>query len=234
MPLYQLQNDNILFPPITEALDDPAGLLAVGGDLSVQRLLNAYQSGIFPWFSDDDPILWWAPTPRMVMAPEQLKISRSMAKLIKQKPYQITFDQAFERVVKQCATTARAGQKDKHATWIVASMQVAYKKLFEAGYAHSIEIWDQNTLVGGLYGVAIGKMFCGESMFSHRSNTSKLAFITLAQLLHKWHFNLIDCQLPTAHLANLGAYEMDLPSFQAYLQNNAQHGLASYWQNQGA
>ncbi|MDP6968644.1 MAG: leucyl/phenylalanyl-tRNA--protein transferase [Gammaproteobacteria bacterium] len=233
MPLYQLQTDNIVFPPLSEALEDPAGLLAIGGDLSVKRLLNAYQSGIFPWFGEGDPILWWAPTPRMVLRPDKVKVSRSMAKLMRQQRYQITFDHAFERVVKQCAQTPRNGQSDKQATWIVPAIQIAYKRLFAAGHAHSIEIWDQATLVGGLYGVAIGKMFCGESMFSHRSNASKLAFVALAQWLSEWQFDLIDCQLPTPHLASLGAYEIDRSTFEEYLQSNAQYELGSHWNNQG-
>ena len=227
--LHQLATDNIHFPPLSEALSDPAGLLAVGGDLSVPRLLNAYQSGIFPWFGEGDPILWWAPTPRMVLQPEKIQISKSMAKLMRQKRYQITFDQAFDRVVKQCADTPRSTQLDQQATWIVPAMQIAYKRLFEAGYAHSIEVWDQANLVGGLYGVAIGKIFCGESMFSHRSNTSKLAFIALAQWLQKWQFNLIDCQLPTDHLASLGAEAISKTAFESYLSNNALYGLDSYW-----
>ena len=229
MPLYQLHEDHVGFPPITEALEDPAGLLAVGGDLSIERLLNAYSSGIFPWYSDGEPILWWAPMPRMVLAPSQVHVSRSMAKLIRQETYQITFDQAFERVIQQCADTPRPGQTDEGATWILPEMQSAYIQLYQAGYAHSIEIWDQSTLVGGLYGVAIGKIFFGESMFSQRSNVSKLAFIALAKLLQQWQFELIDCQLPTEHLASLGAKPMEMAEFQQFLCNNSQLGLGSNW-----
>jgi len=229
MPLYQLHKDHVGFPPITEVLKDPAGLLAVGGDLSVERLLNAYSSGIFPWYSDGEPILWWAPMPRMVLAPSQIHVSRSMAKLIRQETYQITFDHAFERVIQQCADTPRAGQTDEDATWILPEMQDAYTQLYHAGYAHSIEIWDQSTLVGGLYGIAIGKMFFGESMFSHRSNVSKLAFIALARLLEQWQFELIDCQLPTEHLSSLGAKPIEIAEFQQFLCNNNEQGLGSNW-----
>lgn len=229
MPLYQLHEDHIGFPPISEALEEPAGLLAVGGDLTVDRLLNAYASGIFPWYSDGEPILWWAPMPRMVLAPSQVHVSRSMAKLMRQESYQITFDQAFGRVIEQCANTPRPGQDDEDATWILPEMQQAYQDLYQAGYAHSIEIWDQATLVGGLYGVAIGKMFFGESMFSHRSNVSKLAFIALSRLLEQWQFELIDCQLPTNHLSSLGAKSITLAEFQQYLCNNEQYGMGSNW-----
>lgn len=229
MPLYQLRADSIAFPPITEALEEPAGLLAMGGDLSVERLINAYQSGIFPWYSEGEPILWWAPMPRMVLAPEQVRISRSMMKFMRKQTYEVTYDCAFQQVIKQCAKTLRKGQPESSATWILPDMQIAYTRLFDAGYAHSIEVWDGPTLVGGLYGVAIGKLFFGESMFSHRSNASKLAFIRLAGLLTKWQFELIDCQLPTDHLVSLGAQEIGLSKFQEYLNSNNQCGLGSHW-----
>jgi leucyl/phenylalanyl-tRNA--protein transferase len=229
MPVYQLLEDSYAFPPVEEALDDPQGLLAVGGDLSVPRLLNAYQQGIFPWYSEDEPILWWAPSPRMVLQPQQVHISKSMAKLIRQQRFQITYDSAFERVIVHCANTPRPQQADAEATWIIDEMQEAYTDLFHAGYAHSIEVWDGAELVGGLYGVAIGKMFFGESMFSLRPNVSKLAFIALAQVLKGWDFSLIDCQLPTDHLASLGAKPISMEDFQQYLWHNNQLGLCSYW-----
>lgn len=229
MPVYQLLEDSYVFPPVEEALEDPQGLLAVGGDLSVPRLLSAYQQGIFPWYGEDEPILWWAPSPRMVLQPQLVHISKSMAKLIRQQRFQTTYDSAFARVIAHCANTPRPQQSDAEATWIIDEMQDAYTDLYHAGYAHSIEVWDRDELVGGLYGVAIGKMFFGESMFSLRANVSKLAFIALAQLLHGWGFSLIDCQLPTDHLASLGAKPISMEDFQQYLWHNNQQGLTSYW-----
>ncbi len=229
MPIYQLLEDSYAFPPVEEALDDPQGLLAVGGDLSVPRLLSAYQQGIFPWYGDDEPILWWAPSPRMVLQPKAVHIAKSMAKLMRQQTYRVTYDTAFARVIQQCANTPRANQADRQATWILDDMRAAYIALYEAGYAHSFEVWQGAQLVGGLYGVAIGKMFFGESMFSLRSNVSKLAFIALAQQLEAWHFTLIDCQLPTDHLASLGANPISMHDFQQYLWHNNQLGLSNYW-----
>ena len=228
MPVYQLDDDDYWFPPVSEALDDPQGLLAVGGDLSVSRLLHAYQCGIFPWFSDHDPILWWAPSPRMVINPHQIHISKSMAKVIRKTPFIVTFDHAFERVVKACGSTPRADQTSVES-WITQDMQHAYTQLYRRGYAHSVEVWHGGELVGGLYGVALGRMFFGESMFSRADNASKIAFIHLAQRIAQWGFVLIDCQMHTPHLASLGAQEIPMAEFENYLEQNLSYGVDSLW-----
>ena len=228
MPLYQLDADDYWFPPISEALDDPQGLLAVGGDLSVPRLLHAYQCGIFPWFSEQDPILWWAPSPRMVVDPHQVHVSKSMAKIIRKTSLVVTFDHAFERVVKACSSTPRTNQASEDS-WITVDMQHAYTQLYRSGYAHSVEVWDGGELVGGLYGVALGQVFFGESMFSRVDNASKIAFIHLARYLAKFGFVLIDCQMHTPHLASLGAQEISMTEFQNYLEQNLLYGVDSLW-----
>ena len=228
MPVYQLDDDDYWFPPVSEALDDPQGLLAVGGDLSVSRLLHAYQCGIFPWFSDHDPILWWAPSPRMVINPHQIHISKSMAKVIRKTPFIVTFDHAFERVVKACGSTPRVDQTSAES-WITQDMQHAYTQLYRRGYAHSVEVWHGGELVGGLYGVALGQMFFGESMFSRADNASKIAFIHLAQRIAQWGFVLIDCQMHTPHLASLGAQEIPMAEFENYLEQNLSYGVDSLW-----
>ena len=228
MPVYQLEDDHYWFPPVSEALDDPQGLLAVGGDLSVPRLLLAYQSGIFPWFSDQDPILWWAPSPRMVVAPSQVHVARSMAKFIRKTSLTVTFDHAFERVVNACGNTPRIDQGDAES-WITEEMRQAYTQLYRGGYAHSVEVWDGGELVGGLYGVALGCLFFGESMFSRMDNASKMAFIHLAKQLSHWGFILIDCQMFTSHLASLGAQEISMPEFQSHLNHNLSYGIDSRW-----
>lgn len=228
MPVYQLDVDDCWFPPVSEALDDPQGLLAVGGDLSVPRLLYAYQQGIFPWFSEQDPILWWAPSPRMVVTPNQVHVSRSMAKFIRKTALVVTFDHAFERVVNACGSAPRT-DKCSTESWITVDMQRAYTQLYRGGYAHSVEVWNGGELVGGLYGVALGCVFFGESMFSRTDNASKLAFIHLAQQLSQWGFVLIDCQMFTSHLASLGATEIPMPEFQIYLEKNLSYGVDSRW-----
>ncbi|MDC9719859.1 MAG: leucyl/phenylalanyl-tRNA--protein transferase [Gammaproteobacteria bacterium] len=229
MPVYQLADDDYWFPSVFEAVNDPPGLLAVGGDLSVPRLLSAYQQGIFPWFSEQDPILWWAPSPRMVVCPEQVHVSKSMAKFLRKTHFNVTFDYAFERVVKACGSIHRDGQPSDDG-WITPAMQQAYTQLYHAGYAHSVEVWDGGELVGGLYGLALGRMFFGESMFSRADNASKLAFVQLARQLEKWDFVMIDCQMHTPHLASLGASEIDMPKFQTYLQQNLHYGVDSAWE----
>lgn len=205
--------DNDSFPSVEKALREPNGLLAAGGDLTPQRLLDAYARGIFPWFNDDSPILWWSPDPRMVLFPAELKISRSLQKNIKNMQYEIRIDSAFGAVVTACAAP-REGQP---GTWITARMQEAYEHLHKLGYAHSVETWIEGELVGGLYGVSLGKIFFGESMFSHRSNASKLAFVHLVAQLRSWEFALIDCQMNTPHLASLGAREIPRAEFTAAL-----------------
>ena len=190
------------FPDVELALRDPDGLLAVGGDLRVERLLAAYAQGIFPWYSEGQPILWWSPDPRMVLYPEQLKVSRSLRKILRKNLFEITLDTAFENVIRHCAKQPRPGQ---NGTWIMQEMIEAYLRLHKAGYAHSVEVWHDNQLVGGLYGVSLGKLFFGESMFSLRTDASKVAMFYLCELLKSWQFKLIDCQVYTAHLASLGA-----------------------------
>ncbi|WP_461534667.1 leucyl/phenylalanyl-tRNA--protein transferase [Spongorhabdus nitratireducens] len=205
--ITQLDPHQIIFPHPTEALDDPNGLLAIGGNLEVPTLLQAYQQGIFPWFSEDDPILWWSPAPRMVIRPADMHVSRSLRKLIRQGRYKVSFDRAFADVIYHCATCRPEG------TWITEEMQQAYINLHQAGYAHSVEIWQDDELVGGLYGIALGRMFFGESMFSLAPNSSKLAFYHLTSLLQTLDIELVDCQMETDHLRSLGADNMDRTEF---------------------
>lgn len=190
------------FPPAAAALEEPNGLLAAGADLSPQRLVAAYRRGIFPWYAPGEPILWWSPNPRMVLFPDRLKLSRSLAKTLRNADYEVKLDTAFERVIAACAAMPRAGQS---GTWIVPAMQAAYLRLHALGIAHSVETWRDGKLVGGLYGIALGKAFFGESMFSHRSDASKIALAHLCAHLARREFGIIDCQMETAHLASLGA-----------------------------
>lgn len=193
------------FPPLEDALRQPSGLLAAGGDLSPQRLLNAYRRGIFPWYGPDQPPLWWSPDPRMVLFPDELKVSRSLAKRLKKDDYQIRYDTAFRQVMLACASTPRQGQE---GSWIVSDVLEGYCGLHALGYAHSVETWIDGRLVGGLYGVAIGRMFYGESMFHHATDASKLAFVHLVRRLQRQGYGMIDCQMHTPHLASLGAREI--------------------------
>ncbi len=195
-----LLNDELYFPPVEQA--DENGLLAVGGDLSSERLLLAYRSGIFPWFSDDDPVCWWSPDPRFVLLPAEIKISKSMQQVFKKKQFRFTTNAAFEQVITGCQNVYREGQD---GTWITEEMKAAYIQLHRSGYAHSAETWLNDQLVGGLYGIRLGNVFFGESMFSHFSNASKFAFISYVQQLEKEKVQLIDCQLHTNHLESLGA-----------------------------
>jgi len=212
--LYLL-TDIIRFPPVTYADND--GLLAIGGDLSVDRLLEAYNSGIFPWYSEEQPILWFSPDPRMVLFPSELKISKTMRQLIRKNQFEVTFNTNFESVINNCATINRLGQD---GTWITGDMQQAYKKLYEMGYAVSVEVWQDKELVGGLYGIWLKekRVFCGESMFSKVSNASKYGFITLVEWLEEKNIKLIDCQVYTDHLASLGAREITRAAFMKYLE----------------
>jgi leucyl/phenylalanyl-tRNA--protein transferase len=203
-----------VFPPIELALAEPNGLLAAGGDLSPERILTAYRNGIFPWFSAGEPILWWSPDPRMVLFPAELKISRSLAKVLRNKPYEVTLDTAFMEVIGACAGTPREGQ---NGTWITAEMQAAYGKLHELGYAHSVEVWMDDKLVGGLYGMALGRAFYGESMFSWRTDASKIALAHLCEHLQRRGFGIIDCQMETTHLASLGARPIPRSEFVSLL-----------------
>jgi leucyl/phenylalanyl-tRNA--protein transferase len=205
--IFRLLDDELIFPD--PALADEDGLLAVGGDLSPERLLLAYRSGIFPWFSEDDPILWFAPHERCVVFPERVKVSKSMSKVLKSGMFTIKRNTAFKQVIEHCAAVFR---KDQDGTWITTDMQAAYIRLHELGIAHSFEVWHHEELVGGLYGVIIGSVFCGESMFSLLTNASKAAFITLCRT---GEFEVIDCQLPNDHLMSLGA---EMISREDYMQ----------------
>lgn len=193
------------FPPLQQALTEPNGLIAIGGDLTAQRLLAAYQRGIFPWYSLGEPLLWWSPDPRMVLFPEQVRISRSLRKVIQQQLFEIRIDTAFASVISACAATPRPGQD---GTWISPEMMEAYSELHRLGYAHSVEAWQDDKLVGGCYGVKIGRMFYGESMFHHVGNASKVAFAHMVQWLNTQQVGMIDCQMHTPLLASFGAYEI--------------------------
>lgn len=201
------------FPPVENALREPNGLLAVGGDLSPQRLLEAYSKGIFPWFNADEPILWWSPNPRMVLFPEEIKISRSLRKTLKKDHYQIRTDGSFTQVMHACASS----RKGQTGTWIHPEMIAAYTALHDMGLAHCVETWMDDELVGGLYGVALGQVFFGESMFSRVSDASKIALVHLAKQLQRWEFGLIDCQVKTGHLTSLGAREIPRSEFSQQL-----------------
>jgi leucyl/phenylalanyl-tRNA--protein transferase len=203
-------DSNYEFPDPDNALTEPDGLLAVGGDLSPQRIIIAYLNGIFPWYSHGQPILWWSPNPRAVLFPEKLHVSKSLKKIIRKNTFRTTMDQAFEQVIYLCAQTPR---KDQDGTWITDDMQRAYLKLHKLGIAHSAECWLGDQLVGGLYGLALGKVFFGESMFSHHNNASKIAFVHLLDELKKSDYALIDCQVTTDHLISLGAEEIPRSQF---------------------
>lgn len=200
MPVFLLNEDPEDFPPATAA--DVSGLLAVGGDLTPRRLLAAYRSGIFPWYSEGQPILWHSPDPRFVLEPEQLHVPKSLRKTMRHGEYEVTFDRAFADVIDACAETPRPGQD---GTWITEEMRDAYVELHRLGFAHSIESWKNGSLVGGLYGVSLGAAFFGESMFAHAPDASKVAFATLVDQLVAWKFTLVDCQVETEHLARFGA-----------------------------
>ena len=201
------------FPPVELALQNPNGLLASGGDLSVSRLLDAYRHGIFPWFNPGDPILWWSPDPRMVLFPDEVHISRSLAKRLRHRDYEVRTDTVFGAVMQACAAPRLHEDGSAAGTWISSDMMNAYLHLHQLGYAHSVEIWKDSALVGGLYGVAIGRMFYGESMFSRMPDASKLALVHLCRQLQRWEFGMIDCQMETAHLASMGARPIPRSAF---------------------
>jgi leucyl/phenylalanyl-tRNA--protein transferase len=209
------------FPPILQALRDPNGLLAAGADLSPQRLISAYRQGIFPWFNAGDPILWWSPDPRMVLLPDHLRISRSLAKTLRHANYSVRLDTAFDQVIAACAVAPRAGQS---GTWIVPAMQAAYLRLHALGYAHSVEIWREGKLIGGLYGIAIGGAFFGESMFSRATDASKIALAHLCKHLIAREFGIIDCQMETTHLKSLGARPIPRDDFLARVASRVAAG----------
>jgi leucyl/phenylalanyl-tRNA--protein transferase len=208
------------FPPVTRALREPNGLLAAGADLSVARLTDAYRRGIFPWYGEGQPLLWWSPNPRMVLFPHELKLSRSLRKRLRRRDYLIRSDSAFDAVMRACAG-ARAGQA---GTWITEEMIAAYSTLHHRGLAHSVETWIDGELAGGLYGVALGRMFYGESMFARVTDASKIALACLVKQLARWDFGMIDCQMQTAHLASFGAREIPRVEFTRKLTELVNYG----------
>jgi leucyl/phenylalanyl-tRNA---protein transferase len=223
--LTWLQRDSLDFPPLNKALREPNGLLAAGGDLRPERLIQAYRHGCFPWFQDGQPILWWSPDPRTVLLPDNLHVSRSLAKVMRQGRYRVTFDQAFAEVIRACA----APRSYAAETWITSPMQDAYLELHQRGIAHSVEVWRDDLLVGGLYGLAMGQLFFGESMFSRADNASKVGFVTLVEHLKDWGFVLIDCQMPTEHLLSLGAQTISRTEFAGYLNAHLDQSSQTDW-----
>jgi len=217
------------FPPLNKALSTPNGLLAVGGCLSIDRLINAYRHGIFPWYNPDEPILWWSPDPRLVLFPHKLAVSHSLRKTIKRRIFSITFDQAFSQVIAACANS----RKESIGTWITHEINDAYNELHRIGIAHSAEAWLDGELVGGLYGLALGQVFFGESMFHTKTDASKVAFATLVEQLISWDYQLIDCQVHTSHLVNFGAQDIDRNSFIQLLDRYCDSPAAkSAWRKQ--
>ena len=210
--MYYLSTD-LFFPPFTDANAD--GILAIGGDLNSDRLILAYKSGIFPWFEDDEPIIWWSPNPRMVLFLDELIVSKSMRNILNRNSFKVTFNQNFKEVISNCQKVKRKEQK---GTWITNEMMDAYCKLNEIGIAKSVEVWQNNELVGGLYGIDLGHIFCGESMFSTISNASKVGFIALVNQLKKDNYNLLDCQVYNEHLESLGCREIDRNEFMKILK----------------
>lgn len=197
------------FPKLEKALENPNGLIAVGGCLSPQRIINAYRHGIFPWFNPGEPILWWSPDPRLVIFPDKLKVSRSLHKTLRKQAFEISFDHAFEQVISACA----APRQNQGGTWITEDIKQAYLHLHQLGIAHSFEAWQDNELVGGLYGIGIGQVFFGESMFHHKTDASKVVFVNLIKQLSQWGYQLIDCQVSSEHLFSLGAEEIPRQDF---------------------
>ena len=202
------------FPPADQALDNPPGLLAMGGDLSPARLVNAYRHGIFPWYSDDQPILWWSPAPRCVLYPHAVHISRRLRRHYNQGRFSLTADQAFARVITACAGPRR----DHDGTWITDEMLAAYIRLHELGVAHSVEVWIDDELAGGIYGLALGRVFFGESMFSKHQDASKIALVALCRQLQQWNFSLLDCQISNPHLLSMGARDISRVEFDQHLK----------------
>ncbi|MEI2265157.1 leucyl/phenylalanyl-tRNA--protein transferase [Erwinia sp. CGal63] len=227
MRLMQLSRESFNFPPPEMALREPNGLLAMGGDLSVPRLLNAYHRGIFPWFSPGDPILWWSPDPRAVLWPEKFHLSRSMKRFHRHSPYRVTLNQSFSEVVEGCASDRHEG------TWITPAVKHAWQKLFDAGDAQSIEVWHHNELVGGMYGLALGQIFCGESMFSRCENASKTALLVFSRYFAQQGGRLIDCQVLNPHTASLGAEEISRADYLKQLDLLAKQPLpVECWRQQ--
>ena len=209
--MYRL-TDALLFPSPEQASAE--GIVAVGGDLQPERVMLAYRKGIFPWFESDDFLLWWSPDPRMVLFPDRLKVSKSMRTVLRKKQFEVTFNKGFDQVVEACAKVKRFGQ---NGTWITPGLMEVYSTLHTQGHAHSVEVWEEGSLVGGLYGIDLGTVFCGESMFSKSSNASKVALIYLVKELKKNKYELIDCQVPTQHLASMGAEPISRTEFLTFL-----------------
>ena len=223
----QLHPGNLAFPPVSQALTDPNGLLAFGGDLSTNRLVKAYQQGIFPWFNDGDPIMWWSPDPRAILYVDNIKVNRTLAKVIKRQEFTVTLNRDFAQVLKLCAYAPYR----KEGTWITAAMMSAYKNLHQQGFAHSIEIWHDDELAGGLYGIAINGFFSGESMFYKRSNASKIALLALTNLLKQLDVSFIDCQILNPFLAEMGAIEISRKAFVELKQTAINKVIANdFWQ----
>jgi len=214
MPVYRLNADPVFPDP---ELAGPDGLLAVGGDLGSARLLNAYRRGIFPWYGEGDPILWWSPDPRLVLDPRTIVVSKSLERTIRKNPFRITLDTAFEEVITRCASVERSGQP---GTWIVPDMRFAYIQLHRLGFAHSVEAWAGDRLAGGLYGISLGQAFFGESMFTNQPDASKVCLVYLAALLRSWDFDCIDCQVTTDHLLRMGAFEITRRDFLKRLKSS--------------
>lgn len=227
LTLLDPHNPTQAFPPLHKALREPDGLLAVGGCLSTERLLNAYRQGIFPWYNADEPILWWSPDPRLVLFPDKLVVSRSLRKTLRKNMFTVSFDKAFSKVIASCAKP----RKDSDNTWISSDIYQAYVRLHQQGYAHSVEVWFNDELVGGLYGVALGQVFFGESMFHTKTDASKVAFVSLVEQLKNWRYQFIDCQVHTEHLTSLGAEEIDRHAFIQLLNRYCERSVAlSAWQ----
>ena len=228
--LHWLPRQTLDFPPLEQALRNPNGLLAAGGDLSPERLVSAYRHGCFPWFQEGQPILWWSPDPRMVLPPAELHVSHSLRKLMRQGRFEVSFDRDFAAVIEACASPRSYAD----GTWITPAMQDAYRELHLRGIAHSVEVWQQGHLVGGLYGLAMGRLFFGESMFSRTDNASKVAFVSLVEQLHACDFVLIDCQMHTQHLASFGAREIPRGEFAGYLARYADQTGPTPWASTSA
>ncbi|RRV57882.1 leucyl/phenylalanyl-tRNA--protein transferase [Stutzerimonas stutzeri] len=223
--LTWLKRDDLSFPPLETALREPNGLLAAGGDLRPERLLAAYRHGCFPWYQEGQPLLWWSPDPRTVLFPDELHVSRSLRKRMRNGDYRVTFDTAFAEVIQGCA----GPRSYADGTWITTPMQDAYVRLHEMGVAHSVEVWQQGQLVGGLYGLAMGELFFGESMFSRATDASKVGFVTLVERLREWGFALIDCQMPTRHLESFGARSIPRAAFAEALAMHLDRPNAADW-----
>ncbi|MBO0642269.1 leucyl/phenylalanyl-tRNA--protein transferase [Pseudomonas stutzeri] len=223
--LTWLKRDDLSFPPLETALREPNGLLAAGGDLRPERLLAAYRHGCFPWYQEGQPLLWWSPDPRTVLFPDELHVSRSLRKRMRHGDYRVTFDKAFAEVIQGCA----GPRSYADGTWITTPMQDAYVRMHEMGVAHSVEVWQQGQLVGGLYGLAMGELFFGESMFSRATDASKVGFVTLVERLREWGFALIDCQMPTRHLESFGARSIPRAAFAEALAMHLDRPSAADW-----